>query len=127
VLYLLKPIPFSFRTLTLPSLFGGKLHAILCREYQGERIKGRDYYDFVWYVARKVRPDLNYLRGKLCESGAWREDEDLTMADLKVLLTKKVETIDWENAKLDVNPFIKDSRELDLWSTRFFLALINRL
>ncbi len=49
------------------------------------------------------------------------------MADLKVLLTKKVETIDWENAKLDVNPFIKDSRELDLWSTRFFLALINRL
>jgi hypothetical protein len=78
-------------------------------------------------VARKVRPDLNYLRGKLCESGAWREDEDLTMADLKVLLTKKVETIDWENAKLDVNPFIKDSRELDLWSTRFFLALINRL
>lgn len=127
VLYLLEPIPFSYRTLTLPSLFGGKLHALLCREYKGGRIKGRDYYDFVWYMARKVRPDLNYLKGKLCESGDWKKDADFSIDDLKLLLTKKFETTDWGKAKQDVMPFIKDTRELDLWSTKFFLALMKNL
>lgn len=89
VLFLLEPIPFSYRILTLPSLFGGKLHALICREYKGGRIKGRDYYDFIWYISKNVKPDLGYLKGKLCESGIWKIEDEFTLGDLKVLLTKR--------------------------------------
>lgn len=124
-LYLLEPIPFNYKTLTLPSLFGGKLHAILCREYKGGRIKGRDFYDFIWYIKKRVIPDLDYLKGKLVESGVLKDENNFSMEDLKVLLTKKFETTDWERAKQDVTPFIKDGRELDLWSAPFFLSLLK--
>ena len=83
VLFLLEPIPFSYRILTLPSLFGGKLHALICREYKGGRIKGRDYYDFIWYISKNVKPDLGYLKGKLCESGIWKIEDEFTLGDLK--------------------------------------------
>lgn len=126
-LFLLEPIPFSYRILKPPSLFGGKLHALLCREYQGGRVKGRDYYDFIWYITKKVPPDLLYLKGKLCESGAWHPQDDFTIADLKNLLTKKFQSTNWEKAKSDVAPFLKDTRELDIWSTPFFLSTINLL
>jgi predicted nucleotidyltransferase component of viral defense system len=127
VLYLLEPIPFSYRILTLPSLFGGKLHALICREYKGGRVKGRDYYDFIWYMSKKVKPDLAYLKGKLCESGVWKSEDDFSLDHLKALLSKKFETTDWEGAKRDVAPFIKDGRELELWSSHFFLALLKNI
>jgi len=127
ILYLLEPIPFSYRTLTLPCLFGGKLHALICREYKGGRIKGRDYYDFIWYITKKVKPDLAYLKGKLCESGVWKKESEFTSEDLKALLMKKFETTDWGRARQDVAPFIKDNRELELWSTSFFQALLKNI
>ena len=127
ILYLLEPIPFSYRILTLPSLFGGKLHALICRKYQGGRVKGRDYYDFIWYIAKKVSPDLAYLKGKLCESGHWDSEEEFTIEHLKSLLDKKFKNTDWDNAKADVKVFIKDTRELDMWSTPFFKSLVQQL
>ena len=126
ILNLLEPIPFSYRILTLPSLFGGKLHAIICREYKGERIKGRDYYDFIWYITKKVKPDFDYLKGKLCESGVWDNEADFNLDDLKGLLTKRFESIDWIKAKQDVAPFIKDGRELEIWSAKFFISLMEK-
>jgi hypothetical protein len=123
---LLEPIPFNYRILTLSSLFGGKLHALLCREYRGGRVKGRDFYDFIWYISRGVSPDLAYLKGKLCESGLWKLADDFLLDNLKTLLSKKFEATDWEKAKQDIAPFIKDSRELDLWSAEFFLSLLKK-
>ncbi len=127
ILNLLEPIPFSYRILTMPSLFSGKLHAIICREYKGGRIKGRDYYDFIWYITKKVRPDLEYLKGKLCESGVWGHGADFNLDDLKNLLIKRFGSIDWIKAKQDVTPFIKDGRELELWSASFFISLLKNL
>ncbi|MBL6991725.1 MAG: nucleotidyl transferase AbiEii/AbiGii toxin family protein [Bacteriovoracaceae bacterium] len=123
-LYLTLPIPFSYQILSLPSLFGGKLHALLCRQYKSQRVKGRDYYDFIWYKAKKVAPDLAYLKGKLCESGHWDSKKDFGTAQLKTMLEKKFETTNWESAKKDVAPFIKDQAELEIWSTAFFKSLI---
>lgn len=123
-LFLTLPIPFSYQILSLPSLFGGKLHALLCRQYKSGRVKGRDYYDFIWYKTKKVSPDLAYLKGKLCESGHWDIQKDFGEAELKNMLEKKFETTNWESAKKDVAPFIKDQSELDLWSTVFFKSLI---
>ena len=127
VLFLLEPIPFTYRILALPSLFGGKLHALICREYKGGRVKGRDYYDFIWYISRAVKPDLDYLKGKLCESGIWEREKEFTTTELKELLSKKFKLTDWDKAKRDVAPFIRDGRELDLWSEKFFTELLQRL
>jgi hypothetical protein len=124
-LFLLEPIPFSYRILTLPGLFGGKLHALICREYKGGRIKGRDYYDFIWYIKMKVAPDLPYLKGKLCESGMWAHEKEFTSKDLRNLLMKRFETTDWDRARQDVAPFLKDSRELQIWSGPFFKSLLR--
>src|SRR5690606_24030167 len=109
------PIFFSYRVLDLPSLFAGKLHAVLCREWKGERIKGRDFYDFLWYVKHKVSPNLPYLESKLRQSGNWDEGE-LTKEKLQTLLKNKFEVLNWENAKKDVLPFIKDTFTLNVWS-----------
>ena len=123
-LFLTLPIPFSYQILDLPSLFGGKLHALLCREYKSGRVKGRDYYDFIWYKTKKVSPNLAYLKGKLCESGHWEIEKDFGAAELKRMLENKFETTNWESAKKDVSPFIKEQAELDIWSTPFFKSLI---
>lgn len=121
--YLTLPTPFSYRVLTLPSLFAGKLHALLCREYKSGRVKGRDYFDFIWYKTRKVEADLPYLKGKLIESGHWDAKQEFTKNDLETLLIKKFETTDFTQAKKDVLPFIKDQRALDIWSADFFKSL----
>lgn len=125
--FLTQPIPFSYQILTLPSLFAGKLHAVLCREYKSGRVKGRDYYDFIWYINKNVSPQLSYLKGKLCESDHWNENDALEKSDLKNLLEKKFESTDWEQAKKDVAPFIGHEDEIQVWSTPFFKSLIQRL
>ena len=124
---LMLPIPFSYKILALPSLFGGKLHALLCRHYRGARVKGRDYYDFIWYANKKVVPDLDYLEAKLHQSGNWSRNEELDYEGLRELLVNKFSKTNWEQAKSDVNPFIKDDFELNVWSTEFFTNLINNI
>lgn len=82
-------------------------------------------YDFNWYIKKRVTPDLDYLKAKLVESGVLKNENVFTIEDLKALLTKKFENTDWEKAKQDVTPFIKDGRELELWSASFFLSLLK--
>ncbi len=74
--YLLHPISFAVRTYTLPDLFAGKIHAILCRQWKN-RVKGRDWYDLVWYVANYPRLHLSHLEERMRQSGHWQEKERL--------------------------------------------------
>jgi predicted nucleotidyltransferase component of viral defense system len=83
---LLQPIPFSVRTYKPPDLFAGKLHAILQRAWQSGRIKGRDYYDFVWYIAQGTPVRLSHLQERLRQTGGWPEDKQLSQTDLVILL-----------------------------------------
>ena len=126
-LFLTSPIPFNYRILKLESLFAGKLHAVLCRQYPSGRVKGRDYYDFIWYMNRKVRPDLRYLEAKLKQSGAIKTNEILTLETVKTMLIKKVSELDIDSARADVAPFIKDRFELEAWSADFFKYLIDKI
>ena len=126
VLTLLAPIPFQVRLFTLPCLFAGKLHAILCRSWK-ERIKGRDFYDFIWYLGRQIPCHLHHLQARMTQTGHWGQGDDLTGAQLRQLLRQRFGQVDFERARSDVRPFIRDHAELELWDTDFFRSLAGRV
>lgn len=123
---LLQPIPFFVKTLTQPDLFAGKIHALLCRPWQ-KRVKGRDWYDFVWYIAREVPVNLIHLQQRLIQSNAWKGDKYFTQQDLINLLENKIKNTDFDNAKSDIIPFLRDPQSIALWSKDFFLTLLKRM
>ena len=124
--YALLPIPFAVKMYDEPSLFTGKLHAVLCRAWKN-RIKGRDFYDLVWYLSRGTKPNLPHLQKRLEQSGRWNPKETLTIQTLKDMLCERFKEIDFEAAKKDVRPFIQDERKLDLWSPEFFTAIVKNM
>lgn len=124
--YLLQPIPFSINTFVLSSLFSGKVHALLCRPWVA-RIKGRDWYDFVWYVARNTPVNMMHLKQRLVQSGAWQAEAVFDKSSLLNLLGEKTTKTDFDQAKLDIIPFIDDISQLDIWSKNFFMSLLKKL
>ena len=128
----LLPAPFMIHSMKLSSLFAGKIHAILCRNWSS-RPKGRDWYDLVWYVANGYSVDLIHLGARLKQSCDWQKKEgvsfngEITEALVSELLKKRIEALDVSSAKRDVLPFISDARVLDLWSQEFFLGVIEGL
>ncbi len=125
VRYHLSPVPYSVLLYDMPSLFAGKLHAVLCRNWGGGRSKGRDIYDLVWYISQNAKPNLEHLSERMNQTGHLKSGTKLTPGVLKALLTEKFTGIDFKAAKKDVEPFIKDTRELDLWSKEFFISIVN--
>jgi predicted nucleotidyltransferase component of viral defense system len=120
--YHLHPIPFSIKTMALPSLFAGKMHALLCRTIR-TNIKGRDWYDLIWFVKNNIPCDLQYLKNKMVQTGHIDLSEVLDKEKLVELISKKINEIDFALAKRDVEPFLKTSGqkdELSLWSDAFF-------
>lgn len=119
------PEPFSIVVQDLPSLFSGKMHALLCREYT----KGRDWYDFIWYMSRKIELNLLNLQNALVQQGPWK-GEELNIDNIWVneKLREKIESIDWEIAKRDVRPFLRSRqmRSLDLWNKNYFLDTLSQ-
>lgn len=123
--YALLPSPYAARLYDEPSLFAGKLHVVLCRAWQN-RVKGRDFYDYVWYLSRGIKVNLNHLQKRLEQSGHWNANSgDLTIAKLKQMLCERFEHIDFSDAKKDVSKFIGDKHKLDLWSPEFFTSITN--
>jgi predicted nucleotidyltransferase component of viral defense system len=124
--YVLQPIPFSVRVYCLPDLFAGKLHAILCRKWK-TRVKGRDWYDLVWYAGRYPEVRIRHLESRMRQSGDYLGDEPLTPDRLQHLLRQAVDDLDVEQAHREVAPFIVDKRALDVWSRDFFRQIIHRI
>jgi predicted nucleotidyltransferase component of viral defense system len=128
----LTPRPFSINAFTLPSLYAGKMHAILCRAWSS-RPKGRDWYDLVWYIANDVELDTKHLKARLTQSCKYLEankiniPDELTKQNIKELLLQRIESLDVAKAKNDVQPFIKDMREIELWSKEFFMAVVENI
>jgi len=127
---LLLPIPFAVNTLKLPDLFAGKIHALLERNHK-TRVKGRDHFDFVWYLARNTPVRLEYLHEKLKQSSKWSakngwdSKQPLTIEKLRSLLSIKFSEVDFEVAKRDVAPFIKDQDALNMWGKEFFSQMLD--
>lgn len=123
VKYLLTPVPCHVRLFSAPSLFAGKLHALLCRDWKSGRMKGRDLYDYVWYLSRATPLNILHLEQRMKQTGDLKMENKLTPAGLKEMLGEKFSSIDYMQAKQDVMPFIKDPRRLDLWSADFFISI----
>lgn len=126
VQYLTKPIPFSVRTYVPEDLFAGKMHAVLCRPYK-VRVKGRDWYDFIWYVNKGFRLNLAHLESRLRQSGHYLLEDPLSKAVFLNLLREKIQALNLSAAKEDIRRFIRDPRELDGWSVDFFLSLLSKI
>ncbi len=124
--YLFQPIPFSVNTFALPSLFAGKLHAVLCRTW-GNRVKGRDWYDLVWYGGQNIAPDLLHLENRMKQTNHLMAHEKLTGIRLKEKLLERIQEIDWESARKDVENFVKDRASLELWSAAYFKMICDRI
>lgn len=124
--YSLKPAPYEATLYDLPSLFAGKVHAILCRGWKN-RIKGRDLYDYVFYLQRGAALNMENLKQKLIQSNAWEEKNELTLDKVKQMLCERFDGIDFEKAKDDVKDFIKDKTALDVWSVDFFKAITKQI
>ena len=122
--YRLLPSPFAVKLYDKPSLFAGKLHALLCRSWKN-RVKGRDFYDFIWYVSNKTSVNLPHLQKRMEQTGHWNNDKILTIAKLKNLLKERFHSVNFEDAKRDIQPFIANRSILDLWSTEFFCAITD--
>ena len=124
--YLDFPIDFEVCHQDISSNFALKIHALLCRGY----LKGRDWYDFSWYVAQKVKPNLFLLQNALFQYGPW-QDQKLTIDHdcLVKALEGKIANIDWKQATADVKRLVKESEQksLNLWSERFFISKLNKI
>jgi hypothetical protein len=124
--YLLDPIPFPVRTYTLPDLFAGKLHAVLCRRWRS-RVKGRDWYDMVWFAGRHPQVNVQHLEQRMRQSGHWNALMPLDFPTLMQMLHEAVSKLDVDLARTEVAPFVRDRRSLDVWSRDFFLNVIARI
>ncbi len=124
--FLLLPVPFSVRAYALPDLFAGKMHALLCRRWKN-RVKGRDWYDLVWYVAQHPVLHLAHLERRMVQSGHWKPEEPLTRERFLALAKEAVQQVDVNGARKEVEPFIRDAHSLDVWSKPFFLSVLDRI
>jgi hypothetical protein len=124
--YLLQPIPFAVRRYTLPSLFAGKLHALLFRRWNN-LVKGRDWYDQVWYAAHHPQLNLYHLEQRMRQTGHWSGAAALRRDDFNELMHTAINRLDINQARQDVAPFVKDQQALAIWSPEFFREVASRI
>lgn len=107
----------------LPDLYAGKMHALVFRNWKS-RVKGRDWYDFEWYVRWQVPLDFMHLQERIREFNG----EVMSIEDFKTALKERLSTTNIEDVKTDVRPFLKnDPHELDIWSNDYFQQLADRI
>ena len=124
--YRLLPVPYEIRLYDMPSLFAGKIHAVICRGWQS-RIKGRDLYDYIFYLSKAVTVNQKHLRARLIDSGYISENQECTLEEIKTMLKNRFDSIDFLQARKDVEPFIRDTSILDIWSSEFFKQITEGL
>lgn len=124
--FLNYPYPFSILIQDLPSLFASKCHALLCRKYT----KGRDWFDFIWYITRKVPINYLLLKNALYQAGPYKEKEiAFSKKWLYKEFEKKILSLDWKSAKRDVENFLQpqDKKFVENWNSDFFQKQIEKI
>jgi hypothetical protein len=124
--FLLHPIPFGVRTYVLPDLFAGKMHAVLCRRWKN-RVKGRDWYDLVWYAANHPQLHAGHLAQRMIQSGDLKPGIPMTPERFLALGHAAVDLLDVAMARKEVEPFVRNPETLAAWSTAFFHDILNRI
>jgi len=126
VKFLEFPLDYSIIAQDLSSSFAGKCHALLCRGY----IKGRDWYDFAWYVAKKIPPNFIFLEQEIYQQGPWANHKNIvTPAWFIEAMQQKINSIDWKKAANDVETFLNapGKKTLNLWGVDFFMDKLKKL
>ncbi len=119
------PYPLSLTTQDRPSLFAGKCHALLCRNY----VKGRDWYDFIWYIQQKIKPNFIFLENALKQFGPYQGQKiNVEKKWLSQELAKKIESLNWQVVANDVKKFLPNNvtHSVDNWNKDLFLALLKK-
>lgn len=119
---LLLPYSFMTRCMVLPDLFAGKMHALVYRAWKN-RVKGRDWYDFEWYVRHGVPLDFNHLDERIRQFN----HEEVERAAFMAQLRQRLATGNINQVKADVMPFVRNPRELDVWRNDYFVQLADRI
>ena len=119
---LLLPESFMTRCFTLPDLFAGKMHALVYRAWKN-RVKGRDWYDFEWYVRHNVPLDFTHLQERVRQFNHEEVGKEAFLDKLK----ERLATSDINQVKTDVIPFLRNPKELDIWSNDYFLQLAQMI
>lgn len=122
---LLRPFSFYVNCFDMPSLFAGKLHALLFRKWKN-RVKGRDWYDMEWYVRKGVSLNTHHFLFRALETNDWKE-QTITSGQIIQLLTEKIESVSFDAIKEDVRRFIRDEEKLKIWSVDYFKDLILKM
>jgi len=122
---LLKPFSFYVKCFALNSLFAGKLHALIFRNWKN-RVKGRDWFDFEWYIKKGVSLDLNHFYSRAIASGDWKKEE-ISKTELNELLVDKINSVSFSQVKQDVIRFIPDDSILNIWDEHYFKALVEKM
>ncbi len=125
--YRLLPAPYEVQVFDESTLFAGKIHAILCRNYMNN-VKGRDYYDYLFYIGKESKFNIKYLENKLKNTGGIiKDDETLTLNKVRELLKTKFESTNYELAKADVYNFINNKDSLNVWGKELFISTLEKL
>jgi predicted nucleotidyltransferase component of viral defense system len=120
--------PFSFMTncFTLPDLFAGKMHALIFRKWRN-RIKGRDWFDFEWYVRNNVKLNFDHFKERAAQSENDASMRNLSYEKFKKLLTERFATVDINRVIEDIRPFLKNRNEMEIWTTEYFMKLTDMI
>lgn len=121
------PILHQVKVGTLETLFAGKIHALLCRSY----MKGRDWYDFLWYVREKTNINYDLLKNALFQMGPY-QGQSLKVVDRDFVITelsKKIKSLDWKEVRKDVERFLKpyEQDSLNIWGEDLFLDRVKKI
>ena len=119
---LLQPHSFMARCFTLPDLFAGKMHALVYRGWKN-RVKGRDWYDFEWYVRHNVPLDFAHLAERIRQFN----NEEIGQAEFMAQLKDRLASANINQVKSDVLPFVRNPKELDIWSNDYFVKLADMM
>ena len=122
---LLRPFSFYVKCFTKPSLFAGKMHALLFRKWKN-RVKGRDWYDLEWYVKKGVPLDVNHFLTRAKDTNDWQNDR-ISNEQIIELLDTKIKSVSFSSIKEDVVRFIKNDDVLNIWSPEYFKNLIEKI
>lgn len=124
--FLIYPYPFSILIQDFPSLFAGKCHALLCRKYE----KGRDWFDFLWYLSKKTAINSLLLKNSLYQLGSYKGmDIPFNQKWLREEFEKKINSMDWKVARRDVENFLRpeDRKFVENWGKELFLQQIEKI
>lgn len=121
-----RPYVFYVNSMTKENLFAGKMHALLFRKWKNN-VKGRDWYDLLWYISRDIPLKLSHFRQRAIESGAWPEKKEMVKSDLLSIYHARVDQLDIEKAKSDIARFIADDKRINIWSRQLFHDIAEKI